>query len=301
MATFVKFWGTRGSIPVPGRSSRVYGGNTACVEIRIDETQFICDAGSGMRELGMDMMKRGECEGEIHLLITHTHWDHIQGFPFFAPAYLPNARIRVYEPGGADSQSFRLLSGQMTSPYFPVAFGDLRATIIQDELGDEEKLIDGVVLRAFPLNHPGGAYGYSLEKDGCKIVYATDNELVLPEGSPFPDNDPKSPLRPAPIDLLHACEGAQLLIMDAQFSDEQYQDRVGWGHSSSRSVVDLAVEAKVEQLALFHHDPSNANAKIDEIVQACRDRIEGLGSKVVVFGAREGVELKYDHPNAKSE
>ncbi len=286
MPAFVRFWGTRGSIPTPASWTRVYGGNTSCVEVRFDDTLFICDAGSGIRELGKDIVTRKNQPTEYHLLITHTHWDHIQGFPFFIPAYMKEAQIRVY---GA----YQLLSGQMSSEYFPVSFRDLGANIIADELPNGEKVINGVRVRRFPLNHPGGCVGYVFEKDGIKIVYATDNEIAPQAGDKIPDLKNNGPLRSVPADLLKICEGADLLITDAQYDDEEYTTKIGWGHSSCFSVTDLAIQAKAKNAAIFHHDPECKDTDIDKKIQACCERVARHGANLTVFAAREGLEMKF--------
>ena len=293
MSVFVKFWGTRGSIPTPASWTRVYGGNTACVEVRFDDTVFICDAGSGIRELGKDLMTRNPRPAELHLLITHTHWDHIQGFPFFAPAYLPHSRIRVYGTSEGEDRRYRLLSGQMASEYFPVSFGDLGAKIVFDHLNGGERVIGGVRVRCFPLNHPGGCCGYAFEKDGVKIVYATDNELEIQPGDTFPDPTHAGGLRQAPAALVESVRHADLLITDAQYDDAQYAAKKGWGHSSCFSATDLAVRAEVKNLALFHHDPESTDLDIDGKITSCCQRAAKQGAKLVLFAAREGVELKF--------
>ena len=202
MAAFVKFWGTRGSIPTPASWTRVYGGNTSCVEVRFGDAVFICDAGSGIRELGKDLLTRQPPPVNLHLLITHTHWDHIQGFPFFAPVYQQSMPIHVYGQQPDDDTTYRVLSGQMSSAYFPVSFKDLGGSIVPDHLRDGELEIAGVRVRSFPLNHPGGCVGYCLEMDGRKIVYATDNELEPQAEDVFPDLDNSGPLRLAPVETL---------------------------------------------------------------------------------------------------
>jgi phosphoribosyl 1,2-cyclic phosphodiesterase len=293
MAAFVTFWGTRGSIPTPGNSTRVYGGNTLCIEVRFDDTLFICDAGSGIRGLGNDLLTRERHPDELHLLITHAHWDHIQGFPFFAPAYIADTNIRVYGASSGDHSRHRLLSGQMTSAYFPVGFGELRAEIIDDHLDDGAKDINGVHVTCFPLNHPGGAFGYTLEKDGTKIVYLTDNEIVHVNGEALPDPRQETKPRSAPAKLVDAVRNADLLIADAQYTDEEYASKVGWGHSSCLTVADLAIQAGVTKLALFHHDPATSDLSVDERVKSCVDRATQFKSDLFTFGAREGVTLKF--------
>jgi phosphoribosyl 1,2-cyclic phosphodiesterase len=293
MAAFVKFWGTRGSIPTPASWTRVYGGNTPCVEVRFDDTIFICDAGSGIRELGNDLLTREPMPGILHLLITHTHWDHIQGFPFFAPVYGDATRIHVYGRQANDNLTYRLLSGQMSSNYFPVSFKELGASVVADHLNDGEKEIGGVRVRSFPLNHTGECLGYSFEKAGRKIVYATDNELEIQPGDVFPDLHDTGPMRPAPKDLIAASLDADLLITDAQYDEREYATRRKWGHSCCFSVTDLAIQAKVRHLALFHHDPESTDKAIDEMVQSCRKRAMRMGAKLTISAAREGVEFKF--------
>jgi phosphoribosyl 1,2-cyclic phosphodiesterase len=290
---FVKFWGTRGSIPTPSSWTRVYGGNTSCVEVRFDDTIFVCDAGSGIRELGKDLISRNPRPKLLHLFITHTHWDHIQGFPFFGPAYLPDTEIRIYGQSVENNGPYRLLSGQMSSDYFPVSFRDLGARVIPDSLEQGRKEIGGVTVRSFPLNHPGGCDGYLFEKNGCKIVYATDNELEIQAGDKFPDFANQGALRRVPEPLVEAIRGADLLIADAQYDEKEYATKQKWGHSSCYSVTDLGIQAGVKNLALFHHDPESTDEAIDSKIQTCMIRADKFGGGMAVFAAREGVELKF--------
>lgn len=292
MAAFVKFWGTRGSIPTPSSWTRVYGGNTSCVEVRFGDDVFICDAGSGIRELGKDLLQRNPRPKVLHLLITHTHWDHIQGFPFFAPAYLRDTEIRIYGQSAEDNSPYRLLSGQMHSDYFPVSFLDLGARVIPDAFEQGRKEIGGVVVRSFPLHHPGGCHGFLFEKEGCKIVYATDNELVVHPGETFPDFFHEGALRRVPESLVATARGADLLIADAQFDEKEYASRINWGHSSCCSATDLAIQAGVKNLALFHHDPESTDEAVDVKIQTCLHRAAKFGAELVIFAAREGMELK---------
>ncbi len=293
MAVFVKFWGTRGSIPTPASWTRVYGGNTSCVEVRFDKTIFICDAGSGIRELGKDLALRTPVPTEMHLLITHTHWDHIQGFPFFAPAYLDTTRLRVYGKSGGPNSPHAVLSGQMSSDYFPVSFQHLGANIVSDTFESGGKEIEGVCVRTIPLNHPGGCVGYIFEKGGRKIVYLTDNELEIQPGDKFPDMYNDGGLRRVPSELVEYVRDADLLIADAQYDDNEYADKKGWGHSTCISVTDLAIKGDVKNLALYHHDPECSDSQVDAKVRLCCDRATRFGSKISIFAAREGVEMKF--------
>jgi phosphoribosyl 1,2-cyclic phosphodiesterase len=293
MPAFVKFWGTRGSIPTPASWTRVYGGNTPCVEVRFDDAVFICDAGSGIRELGKDLLARNPAPKRLHLFISHTHWDHIQGFPFFAPVYAPEMQIRVYGRHVDENSPYRLLSGQMSSDYFPVSFKELGASIVDDHLDNGKREIDGVLVRSFPMNHPGGCEAYSFEKNGCKIFYATDVELEAGAKDIFPDPENSGPLRQCPPELVQAVQGADLLIFDSQYDDKEYLTKKKWGHSSCYSATDLAIQGKVKTLALFHHDPESTDRSIDQKVELCRQRADARGANLTIMAAREGVELKF--------
>jgi len=289
MDFYVKFWGTRGSIPTPGDRTRKYGGNTSCVEIRFGDHLYICDAGSGIRELGADLLTRGKIPITGHLFFSHAHWDHIQGFPFFGPADVAGNRFLIYGAKPGDDRFFHLLSGQMKSDYFPIGFGALRAEINSDHLDDGRKEIGGVLVRCFPLNHPGGCLGYAFSHRAKKIVFATDNEIEADSSGPETEGAPRLRLaRPALVEFVR---DSDLLIADGQYTDAEYQSKKGWGHTSCLTAVDLAIQAGVRQLAIFHHDPSHADSIVDEIIESCRSRVNRLGAKTIVFAAREGVEL----------
>lgn len=285
MKMFIRFWGTRGSIPTPGEQTRTYGGNTACVEARVGDSLFILDAGSGIRELGDDILERSRNPVEAHMLFSHSHWDHIQGFPFFGPAYLPGTRIIIYGRESGDDRLFRLLSGQMESDYFPVNFADLQARVEPAWLDRGKMRVGDVEVACHPLSHPGGSLAYSLTTHRAKVVYATDNEIPFDPGNPG--------LRPAPRALVEFCRGADLLIADGQYSDFDYLRYRGRGHSSWLTAVDLAIQGEVSQLAVFHHDPASNDGILDDMVAECRLRVAQRGASLVVFAAREGVELKY--------
>jgi phosphoribosyl 1,2-cyclic phosphodiesterase len=291
MGTFVKFWGTRGSIPTPGHRTRRYGGNTSCVELRLDDALFVCDGGTGLRELGVDLLQRMD-RVSAHLFFSHTHWDHIQGFPFFTPAYSPKSSLVVYDVKRNDDRVRRLLLGQMQSEYFPVAFGDLGASISFRNLDQNVQVIEGVAVGHLEQPHPGRSYAYSFVKDGKKVVYATDSELdlhVQNRDEAIRDGDL---LRKLPEETVRFIAESDLLIADGQYTDDEYPKKVGWGHARASTAVDLAVQAGVKQLAIYHHDPMHDDEELDRTVEACRNRAVRLGSNLVVFGAREGLELK---------
>jgi phosphoribosyl 1,2-cyclic phosphodiesterase len=292
MAVFVRFWGVRGSIPTPGPKTRRYGGNTSCVEIRNEDTLIVCDAGTGLRELGVHLLRYQAKAGvTVHLFLSHPHWDHIQGFPFFGPAYQKTTTLYVYCPAG-DQQNYRLLSGQMANAYFPVGFQDLGAKIVPRNFEGDQVKAGSFTVRAFGQRHPGGSLGFRFEHKGASVVYATDSELdqVVDKPDAVID-DPDAP-RKLPSDLVKAVKGADLLIADAQYLDDEYVQKTGWGHPRATTCVDLGGQAKVKQLALTHHDPMHSDLQVDLKVAACSDRAEALGYTMQVFGAREGIELK---------
>lgn len=293
MSTFVKFWGTRGSIPTPGPSTSRYGGNTACIEVRTDKALFIFDGGTGLRELGQELIRRSKGEPiTAHVFFSHPHWDHIQGFPFFTPAYQRANTFHIYGTEAGDQRIFRLLSGQMRSDYFPVNFSELSANIHPAELENGEGMIEGVRVRTVAQTHPGGSYAFSLEVGGCKVVYATDHELdlLLPDRAASLRNPDL--FRELPKEIVEFVEGADLLIADGQYTDDEYLEKIGWGHPRATTVVDLAVAGHVKQLAITHHDPMQTDMDVDRKIAVCRQRALLRAPEMQVFAAREGVELK---------
>ena len=292
MTFFVKFWGTRGSIPTPGKKTQKYGGNTSCVEIRDSNSIFICDGGTGLRELGMDYMTRKEVPKLAHLFFSHCHWDHVQGFPFFIPAYSFDHTFFIYDIASHDLSFYDLLSGQMTSNYFPVDFSHLRANLIQSILGRKGYDIDGVKVTFKEQVHPGKSFCYKFSKENKSIVYSTDHEIdLLILNREECDKDSSKP-REVPEDLVEFVRGVDLLISDGQYFDDEYETKVGWGHPRASTVIDWAIKAEVKQLAIFHHDPLHNDEKIDQKIELCKKRIESQNSDMLVFGAREGVEIK---------
>jgi len=291
MALFVRFWGTRGSIPTPGFRTKRYGGNTSCVEVRTDESVFICDGGTGLRELGQDLIRRAT-PPPMHLFFSHMHWDHIQGFPFFVPAYANHNVLSVYEIAPGQTRIRELLTGQMRSEYFPVSFCDLGAKIQSGYLEHQGKLIDGVKVRCISQHHPGTSYAYSFEQGGKKVVYSTDNELDLWLADPNLCITSPESLRILPSEFVDFVRNADLLIADGQYTEEEYPTRIGWGHARTNTVVDLAVQAGVKQCAIFHHDPMQTDDDVDRKLERAEERARRHGSHLVIFGAREGMELK---------
>jgi len=290
----VRFWGVRGSIPTPGPATARYGGDTSCIEIRIADHVLICDGGTGLRKLGLDLLERGDGPITAHLFFSHSHWDHIQGFPFFNPAFLPTTTLYVYYAEPGQTRLRELLSGQMDTSYFPVQFSDLGAKIEHRAIPPSGYDLEGIAIRSMQLEHPGTSFGFAFEHGTAKVVYATDNEidLTLPDADRV-EADLDAP-RAIQQDLLDFVRGATLLIGDGQYTEQEYPDKRGWGHSRVTTLVDVALQAEVKQLAVYHHDPMHDDEDVEAIVAACRQRVTRLGGTLGVFAAREGMELKLD-------
>jgi CheY-like chemotaxis protein len=287
----VRFWGTRGSLAKPGATTLRYGGNTACIEVRAAErTPIILDCGTGAHDLGLALVAGEPRPLRGHLMITHTHWDHIQGFPFFAPLFSPDSEWDIYAPGGLGRELERALAGQMEYTYFPVTLAQLAATIRYHDLGEGRFSVAGTRVAAQYLNHPALALGYRLEAGAVSVVYASDHEphaanLAGGTGAGWPVHGE---------DRRHVefLSGADLVIHDAQYTLEEYPQKMGWGHTPAETAVDYAVAAGALRLALFHHDPQRGDDAVDGLVEACRRRAAAAGSALEVFAAAEGHVLE---------
>jgi phosphoribosyl 1,2-cyclic phosphodiesterase len=293
----VRFWGTRGSIPTPGRHTEKYGGNTTCVEVRHGGTAVVLDAGSGIRQMGAAWVE--ESGGEplhAHLLFTHLHWDHIQGFPFFAPAYRKGNAFTIYGEQRADGGIREQLSGQMHGAYFPVPLAAMQAELSFRDATPEFE-VEGVKVRTARLPHPGGCLGYRLEADGSVFVFATDSELdlaALNQDEVRADHAAPREYEPA---LLEFFRGANVLVIDCQYTDDEYPAFRGWGHNSVATVVDLCVQARPDTVALFHHDPQSTDQKVSAMADDAGRRLERAGvTGALVFAARERLAMKVGKP-----
>ena len=280
----VRFWGTRGSIPKPGPSTIRYGGNTSCVEVRsAGGTTIVLDCGTGALALGKELMEQGQKPLRGHLLISHAHWDHIQGLPFFAPLFVAGNEWDVYAPHGFAQSVRETLHGQMQHTYFPVDLAQLGATIRYHDLTEGVFSIGDIRIHTRYLNHPALTLGYRLEADGATAVYCCDHEphsrpLAYGSGE-IGDQDREH------IDFI---AGADLLIHDAQYRAPEYAEKQGWGHSTLEYVVAVARLGQVKTLAFTHHDPARDDDQIDREVAALREDLETQGSSLSVFAAAEG-------------
>jgi phosphoribosyl 1,2-cyclic phosphodiesterase len=263
----VRFLGVRGSIATPGKDFSA-GGNTSCVEVVAGDTRIILDAGTGLRTLGTERMAEGPRHSTI--LLSHLHWDHTCGLPFFTPIYVPGHRVEIASgPNGVlpHDEAIRAL---FRAPFFPVGFDDLGGDVSLRELRANDRFMIGdITVTMAKLNHPDPVYGFRLEHDGHSIVYATDTEH-------FACVDPT---------LKKLAAGADILIYDSQYTPEEYPAKVGWGHSTWLAGAELARAAGVSQLVLFHHDPMRTDAQLAELEARARENFPGT------VAAREGMVL----------
>ncbi len=298
----IKFWGVRGSIPTPGKSTLKYGGNTSCVEIRFTNgPHFIIDAGTGIRELGKSLLKEKH-PIKAFIFISHFHWDHIQGLPFFLPAYNPENNFTII---GSDDPVIKLdqiISFQMDPTYFPVTIEDMQSKIHFKSIKEQKLNIEGVKIETIYLNHPGYALGYRMSFNDKSLIYISDNEPYnYQEKSKVKNCKEKSSTLEDIFDsfvedkdkkLIKFCKKADVLIHDTQFLPDEYLDRITWGHSPYNYTVDLAIKSKVKSLILFHHDPDHDDQTIDNIENLSKQQLKKADIPIYCMAASEGLVLE---------
>jgi phosphoribosyl 1,2-cyclic phosphodiesterase len=275
----------RGSIPTPGPGTVCYGGNTSCVEVRCGDEIIILDAGTGLRPLGLALLAEFKNKPvNLTLLITHTHWDHIQGLPFFAPIYNPRCRLRILGCQGSRDSLLQALTGQMESTYFPVPFAKLPSNIEIEELKDFSFDIGPVLVRAQRANHPGLCVGYRLFSPDGRVAY-------------FPDTEPR--IGGDDRDMIEFIRDADVLILDSQYDRAEYKRHIGWGHGCVDDSVALALTAGVKKLCLFHHDSDHNDKKIDTFLKYARQLVAKAKGKLKVEAAREGMTIKLNGKSSR--
>ncbi|KJS31850.1 MAG: metal-dependent hydrolase [Desulfatitalea sp. BRH_c12] len=276
----IRCWGSRGSIPVSGREYIKYGGDTTCLEIRTQSDDIIIvDAGTGIRRLGNQLIREGRYQ--YNFLLTHGHWDHLMGFPFFKPLFLDRSEIRMHRGPFHKKFMESMFSKVMAPPNFPVRYSDLKARIVYQESSPEQFRIGSVTVIPIQISHPNTGKGYKFIEDGKSFVFLTDNELgfIHPGGL-------------SSSDYTNFCEGADLLIHDAEYTPQEYQMLFEWGHSSYVDVLELAFKANVKRLGLFHLNQERTDEEVDHMVDACRKIITERGRRLECFAVGAGMEFE---------
>ncbi len=281
----LRFWGSRGTLPVPGRRSLRYGGNTSCVSLSFPSGGlFIFDAGTGIKELGDELMRSAE---RVHakIFISHPHWDHINGFPFFAPLYAPGNNFEILGPSYGKLTIAQLLTDQMEGAHSPMTTREFAGQVAFTDLNEGSFEVEGVEVRAMLLSHPGTCLGYRMELAGRSFCYITDNELFLPSSSYYSEHYVER--------LTTFIEGCDVLVTDAAYTDDGYLSKVGWGHSCVSQVAWLAHAANVKNLCLFHHDPDQDDEDIDAKLASVEKRLRELGSSANCTASAEGDLIRF--------
>lgn len=300
--SYLRFWGVRGSYASPFPTHLKVGGNTSCVEISMDEHTVICDAGTGIIPLGNKLVAENKTK-DILIVLTHYHWDHICGLPFFVPAFIPDWKINFFGPGESIQEIKQNLDSQMQAPYFPVGTETWMAQVNYIE-PRETKINRGPIdITYYGVHHPGITYGYKINACNKTIIYVSDNECQFLDKSikqkmtEFSEEEQEmfeAMNREEYEYELQSIHGADILIHDAQYTPEDYEAKRGWGHSCYIDVVNYAIDAEVKELYLYHHDPYNDDDAIDKIYDKSQEVIQKRNASLKCYVAREGMEIELD-------
>lgn len=283
--TIIRFWGVRGSIPVPGTETQKTGGNTSCVEVVSGSARVIFDAGTGIRALGDALLKK-KGEREIHLFLSHYHLDHIIGIPFFAPLYQKDIKLQIYGPKSQRDRAVdEILDHLFAQEFFPVPLSSVSSRIEYHPLEDDTVIINPFSITSFDVNHPGRSLGFLLENNGKKLAYLPDHECI----THFNHLD-KSKNNFYQERLVETLKGADILIHDAQYWKAEYKNHRGWGHSTWEDALHLAQSARVKTLVLFHHAPHHTDTGLNQAL--VRFKKVAKDSKIKIVLAREGAEIE---------
>ncbi|HSR63716.1 MAG TPA: MBL fold metallo-hydrolase [Gammaproteobacteria bacterium] len=297
---YLRFWGVRGSYAAPFASHLGVGGNTSCVEIRVNDHILVCDAGTGIISFGNEMMKQDKIR-ELMIVLTHYHWDHVCGLPFFVPAFMPDWKIRFFGPGQDEDEIRKHVSAQMRAPYFPVGTESwLSDTTYLNPKKDRTLHYGPIEIRYDSVHHPGVTYGYRIKVNGKVVIYISDNECKFIEKSVTKRqgefNEEETTLYNEMVQEEHQSEldlikNADILIHDAQYTPEDYEKKRGWGHSCYIDTINMAIDAGVKELYLYHHDPYYNDDAIEVIYTHSNQIISERDTDMICHIAREGMKI----------
>ena len=300
--SYLRFWGVRGSYTAPFKTHLGVGGNTPCVEINVDGHLLICDAGTGIIPLGNKLVAEGK-QDNLLILLSHFHWDHISGLPFFTPAFIPKYNINFFGPGDSAEIIKKYIDGQMKAPYFPVGTEEWIANITYVDPKEKKIKYGPMEITYYSAHHPGVTYGYNIKTKNKTIIYIPDNECLFLDKSIKENMDGFTEEETTMFEQMNHEEyeaevktilNADILIHDAQYTLEDYEKKKGWGHSCYKDVINMAIDAKVKSLYLFSHDPNNDDNVVGMIHKECLKIIENSKSTLKCFIAKETLEIDLD-------
>lgn len=285
-----KFWGTRGSVPVPGATTLHYGGNTPCIEVRTSKNKlFIIDAGTGLRELG-NKLSNENFDDEINIFISHTHWDHIQGLLFFKPFYSKEFNINIHTYNSNGMSVDHIFDTLMSQPYFPASKEVIKTKTIFKQLKDDRKYqFDDFSIETIKVHHSKGTLAFKFEENGKSVVYMTDNEIFYDHKH---DIEPsKDQIASKNKELIEFCKNCNYLIHDSMYKLQDFDSKIGWGHSNNISLAIFGMVANVKNIVLFHYEPDYTDEIIDKIIQETKKYLEMNESKINLIASYEKMEL----------